>query len=114
MRVLLPLIALILVAPAAAFADEQRPTATVRYSDLDLRDDAGVRHLRNRVRYTAVALCEQSGFVRTGLVWSAAAHKCWREAIASAEPRVQLAVAEARGTRLASADSGSFAMLGGR
>jgi len=117
MRVILPLAALALVTAATAptfAAEETRPTATVRYGDLDLRTEAGVRHLRVRINGAALAVCEASGFYKAGPTWSPEARQCQRAAAKTAEPRLQLAVAQARGAQLASARTGSFAIVGGR
>jgi len=116
MRVILPLAAFALVAstiPVFA-ADEVRPTATVRYADLDLRTDVGVRRLRGRINDAALAVCIASGFYKAGVTWSPEARQCQRAAAKTAEPRLQLAVAEARGAQLASASSGAFAVVAGR
>lgn len=117
MRVILPIAVFALVAstvaPALA-ADEVRPTATVRYADLDLRTDAGVRRLRVRINDAAMVVCEASGFYKAGPTWSPEARQCQHAAAKTAEPRLQLAVAEARGAQLASANVGSFAVIGGR
>jgi len=117
MRVMLPLVALALVAPTAvhAFAaDEARPTAMVGYGDLDLRTSAGVRRLRVRINSAAFAICVPSGFHESGNPWSLEARQCRREAVKSAQPRLQLAIAEARGSQLASADSAAIPVVGAR
>ena len=112
MRMILPLaLALLLPVPAVA-ADETPPTSKVRYRDLDLRSETDVRRLRSRVREAAISVCAQSGFTRTGMLWPANARHCQDDAVATAEPRVQIAVAEARGTRLASVDMGEFTVGG--
>src|SRR5947207_6173138 len=98
MRVVPSLFALALaaaaVAPALA-ADEVRPTTTVRYGDLDLRTEVGVRHLRVRINDAALAVCIASGFYKAGPTWSPEARQCQRDAAKTAEPRLQLAVARA-------------------
>jgi UrcA family protein len=117
MRVIPPLVALMLVAStvAPAFAaDEARPTATVRYGDLDLRSEAGVRNLRVRINDAALAVCVASGFYKAGPTWSPEARQCQHDAAKTAEPRLQLAVAEARGAQLASTRSETLAVVGGR
>jgi UrcA family protein len=91
-----------------AVAAETPPTVTVRYGDLDLRSDSGVQKLHARVRDAAKAVCEQSGFRKTSSLWSAEARKCQKEAAATADARVQLAVANARRTRVADAGASEF------
>jgi len=117
MRVIPSLCALSLAATAVApafAADEAPPTATVRYGDLDLRTEAGVRRLRVRINGAALAVCVASGFYRAGVTWSSAARQCQHDAVKTAEPRLQLAVARARGAELASVDTGAFSVIGGR
>jgi UrcA family protein len=102
-------VALALMLPAPAIAtDDGAPSVTVRYSDLDLRTEAGVHKLHLRVHDAAVQVCAASGFYKDGFVWSNEARKCQRDADAAAEPRLDLAVARARGVQVASADTGEF------
>jgi UrcA family protein len=102
-------LALLLPVPAIA-ADEGAPTVMVRYHDLDLRTEDGVRKLHVRVHEAAVEVCAESGFVKDGFIWSMGARKCQHDADAAAEPRLELAVARARGVQVASADTGEFAI----
>lgn len=114
MRVALPVAALMLVCSSAAVAEDARPVEHVEYRDLDLRTDKGVKRLRARVRYAAIAVCERNGYFRIGPSWEPGATECHLDAMASAEPRLQLAVSTAREARLASVDVGSFGVGRGR
>jgi UrcA family protein len=66
------------------------PTARVIYADLNLHSDAGRQALEFRVRRAADSLCFEGG--RTDLVRSTIEHDCYRKAIASAQPQIDVAV----------------------
>jgi UrcA family protein len=116
MRKFLSAALLLSLLPAAALAEtwpsDTPPTAKVQYRDLDLRTEKGERRLRTRVREAAIAVCAEGGYRQTGLLWTPSARKCQDAAIATAETRVELAVAHARDTRLASVDPGEFSVAG--
>jgi UrcA family protein len=105
--------ALGLLLTSAAVSAETPPTVTVRYGDLDLRSDSGVQKLHARVRIAARAVCEQSGFRKTSSLWSAEARNCQKDAAATAEARMQLAVANARSTRVANVGASEFTVGSG-
>jgi len=79
-------------AQAADLAAAPPPTAHVRYADLNLRSEEGLRRLQARVRTAAERLCPGSratalGERREGLV-------CRDAAIAGAAPQVRRAIAD--------------------
>jgi UrcA family protein len=67
--------------PCAA-GDESRPTARVRYDDLDLTSDAGTQALLHRLSSAARHVCDEHG-VRE-LARLEHAEQCYREALANA------------------------------
>ena len=66
------------------------PTARVSYADLNLHSDAGRQALEFRVRRAADSLCFEGS--KTDLARSTVEHDCYRKAIASAQPQIDVAV----------------------
>jgi UrcA family protein len=73
-----------------------RISQTVQFADLDLCTGTGARALRERVRATAANICAQLGTTFRGLPSDAS---CYRDALANAQPKVDFAIGNARGTR---------------
>jgi len=95
----LALAAALVSAPAfAAPAASDSMSKAVRFGDLDLSTDAGAARLHARVRYAAQAVCGGSVDQRD-LTRVRAVEACRQVAMASAEPQVQTALADARGGR---------------
>jgi UrcA family protein len=92
-----------------AQAETVERTTFVRYGDLDLRRSADVTTLERRVRRAAIAVCAGNG--TRDMTMLAAEGRCRKIALSNAMPRVELAVAGARGGKaLARAATGmSFA-----
>ena len=82
-----------LVIPTAGFAAE-KTSARVSYADLNLATDSGKTRLAHRVSYAADQLCGVGKWKDMGLVDEAAA--CSDDAVASAQPAVDAAIAAAR------------------
>jgi UrcA family protein len=70
---------------------EARPTALVRYGDLDLGREAGVAALHARIYRAATGLCMDSGSQVMG--WRLAGTTCRSSAIAGARDQVEAAIA---------------------
>lgn len=92
-------------APAAYAMDETiveanmvRPVAHVKYGDLNLATDAGVKTLHSRVRRAAHAMCFEGG--RQDLRRDLLSMECRNGAIASAAPQITAAINNA-GTQVA-------------
>jgi UrcA family protein len=72
-----------LLAPHATYADDQRPTAAVRYGDLNLDTRAGVDTLFRRIQVAAQEVCQE--YEPRGTFAASAAHQlCMRNAISDA------------------------------
>lgn len=91
--------------PAAYAMDETvveantvRPVAHVKYADLDLATDAGVKTLHGRVRRAATKMCLESG--RQDLRREMEGMSCRNAAITSAAPQITAAINNA-GTQVA-------------
>lgn len=82
-----------LVVPTAGFAAETT-SARVSYADLNLATNKGKSALVHRVAYTADQLCGVGKWKNLGL--SAEASACSDDAVASAQPAVEAAIAAAR------------------
>jgi UrcA family protein len=91
---------LVLAAGSAAAAGPQVRTAAVRYGDLNLASDAGVRTLYTRLRAAAGNVCgpRDNRYMPLQLAWE----KCRDEALATA-------IAEFGNTRLAALHRSSSA-----
>lgn len=95
--------ALAFAAPAPAQMMEKFSTE-VRYSDLNLTTSAGVAQLQRRISNAARRSCGGSVDSRDVKAFQAA-EKCRRAVIASAVPKVDLAVAKARAGQALAANS---------
>ena len=82
-----------LVVPTAGFAAE-KTSARVSYADLNLASEHGKFALVHRVSYAADQLCGVGKWKKLGLTEQAAA--CSDDAVASAQPAVEAAIAAAR------------------
>jgi UrcA family protein len=82
-----------LVVPTVSMAAETT-SARVSYADLNLATDQGRSALVHRVAYTADQLCGVGRWKNLGLTAEAAA--CSDDAVASAQPAVDAAIAAAR------------------
>ncbi len=78
--------------PAFAAGDTQ--SRTISYADLDLKSDAGVARLNQRVRVALGEVCGDAG--TRDLAARAHALACRRTAMETVRPNVELAVANAR------------------
>ena len=67
----------------------------VRFDDLDLSTDSGARHLRNRIEYTARALCTRLDVAYP--VATSDSPPCYQSAVAGAMVQADRAIADARG-----------------
>ena len=91
---------LAIAAVPASAAEGVQFASDVRYGDLNLSSDAGVAQLQRRVASAARKVCGNAD--GRDIEASQAAAACRREAISSAAPKVELAVANARnGQKLA-------------
>jgi len=91
-------------APAFAAPAADGMSRTVRFGDLDLSTDAGAAALHSRIEYAATAVCG-GGADQRDLTQVRVVNACREVAMASAEPQVQLALANARnGRQLAAND----------
>lgn len=86
--------ALISAVPAAAGTVEQ-VSSEVRYGDLDLKSEAGVAQLKQRIRTAARKVCGGQVELRD-IRARQAADRCLAAALAGAAPKIELAVANAR------------------
>jgi UrcA family protein len=86
------------IAQAPVVVDGGMPRAVVSYADLDLTSPAGQAKLRSRVKSAAAQLCLSYGNVP--LIEQRARARCFDQAIATAEPQIAEASADA-GVRLA-------------
>ncbi|MBL8646197.1 MAG: UrcA family protein [Sphingosinicella sp.] len=98
--------------PAAYAMDETiveantvRPVAHVKYGDLNLASDAGVKTLHGRVRRAANAMCFEGG--RQDMRRDALSMECRNSAIASAAPQITAAINNA-GTQVAANAGGAI------
>ncbi|WBX82994.1 UrcA family protein [Sphingosinicella microcystinivorans] len=80
-------------------ANTARPVAYVKYGDLNLATDAGVKTLHDRVRRAATAMCVERGI--RDLRREMAGIACRNAAISSAAPQITAAINNA-GTQVAS------------
>jgi UrcA family protein len=90
--------AIALSTPVACFAENDQPrSVAVRVDDLNLASDSGKAALTARVEQAAAKLC---GTVaqQHGLIEREQAQTCRSEALASAEPQMQKAIASATAT----------------
>jgi UrcA family protein len=72
--------------PSSAVAAESAPQVTVRYDDLNLSSEAGIKALTQRIRYAAKIVCSELG---TREIQDVTEHdKCVRDATDSALTRV--------------------------
>jgi UrcA family protein len=69
-------------------------TARVSYADLDLASKVGQQSLSNRIEFAADHLCGVGKW--KGLVLVDAANSCSNDAVSSAQPQYEAAVAAAR------------------
>ncbi len=93
-------------APASTAEPDAGRTATVRHADLDLASAAGVATLGRRVKLAVTTVCGRAD--PRDLTAQEQEKTCRAHALASAEPGVQLAIADARsGTRMAQNDRGA-------
>jgi UrcA family protein len=100
----LALVAALVSAPAFSAPAADGMSRSVRFGDLDLSTDAGAAALHARIQYAAQMVCggeiDQRDLPALG-----AARACRQIAMASAEPQVQMALADARdGRQLAAND----------
>jgi UrcA family protein len=72
-----------LLAPHATYADDQRPTAAVRYGDLNLDTPTGIDALYRRIQVAAQEVCKDYAPHGT-LAPSAAHHLCMSNAVSGA------------------------------
>lgn len=86
--------ALLPALPAAAGTVEH-VSSEVRYGDLDLKSEAGVAQLKQRIRAAARKVCGGQVELRD-IRARQAADRCLAAALAGANPKIQLAVANAR------------------
>jgi UrcA family protein len=86
-------VAATLVAPTVSSAADAT-TARVSYADLNLATNGGKSALVNRVSYAADRLCGVGKWKALGLADESAA--CSTDAVASAQPAVDAAIAAAR------------------
>ena len=84
-----------ILAPASALAAERAdaPSAHISFADLNLANPEGQTVLKGRVRRAAETMCIDNRV--SDLVRRAAARGCYKAAIASAEPQLERAFAEA-------------------
>ena len=82
-----------LVVPTVSFAAETT-SARVSYADLNLASDTGKSALVRRVSFAADQLCGVGKW--KGLAITAEAAACSTDAVASAQPAVEAAIAAAR------------------
>ncbi len=85
----------LLLVPTVADAQEFA-SARVSYADLDLASDAGQVSLARRISSAADQLCGVGTWRGLGLGLVAAGRDCSRDAVASAQPAYEAAVASAR------------------
>jgi UrcA family protein len=72
-------------------------SATVHFADLDLCTGSGARALRERVRAAAKDVCDQlAGAYPYPMQGSPS---CYHDAMANAQPKVDFAIGDVRGTR---------------
>ena len=97
-------------AGSASAADvSQTQSVEVRHGDLDLTSAAGVARLDRRIKAAAARAC--GSYDERDLRMAAEARACRSETIAQARPKVDLAIAQARGgNRLASAAPATIAV----
>lgn len=72
------------------------PTAIVRYGDLNLDAPAGIAALNERVHRAATRLCIEPGLQPAQ--WMGASLACHRDAVASARPQIDAAIASYAGS----------------
>lgn len=87
----------LLATAAAAMPDEQVPTLTVPYSDLDLTTDGGVNTLRSRLRVASRLVCGDLDIRRLDLAGPVEA--CRDQAVTHAMAQMEVRVAAARSGR---------------
>lgn len=88
--------------PETVVTGTNMPTAVVRYGDLNLDSPAGIAALNDRVHRAATRLCIEPGLQPAQ--WLGASLACHRDAVASARPQIDAAVASYAGSgQLASA-----------
>lgn len=100
----LALSAALVVAPAFAAPAADGMSTTVRFADLDLASDAGAAALHARIANAARAVCGGDADLRD-LTAFRAVQACRTVAMASAEPQMQLALANARSGRQLAANT---------
>jgi UrcA family protein len=74
-----------------------RISQTVHFADLDLCTGTGARALRAKVRETAAGICDQLATIHPHGLPSDTS--CYRDSLANAQPKVDFAIGNARGTR---------------
>lgn len=86
-----------LASTASAAGDEAVQTAKVSYADLDLASPYGANSLQSRIKVAAAGLCG-AGMARPVEIAEINASKaCMMDAVASAQPAFDQAIAAARG-----------------
>jgi UrcA family protein len=75
-----------LLPPSAQAADQDPPTKTVRFDDLNLKSSAGARALYRRIRLAAKQVCDLS--IEGDALMQAAAQTCRDKAIDDAVLRI--------------------------
>jgi UrcA family protein len=83
------------VTPSASFAQSHSRTAVVTYADLDLASEAGRSTLQRRISAAVREVCPQ--YLGTSLIERAHRIACTREARASAQAQLRLAIARRQG-----------------
>ena len=86
-------VAAVLVAPTVSQAAE-RQSVRVSYADLNLASDTGVNKLQRRITYAARLVCDTA--TPLDMKFERAVGECRTDAIASAQPAFDAAVAGAR------------------
>ncbi|SFS01192.1 UrcA family protein [Sphingomonas jatrophae] len=108
---LVPVALVAAAANAAPAADSEGVSRTVSYADLDLSSQKGAATLERRIRLAANSICGAGQ--RAPISMMAKANECRDAAIASAEPQVQIVLAQAaRGERYASASDAVITLAG--
>lgn len=110
MKTSLLLAAALAAALPAHAGGAQTRSVEVRYGDLDLASDAGVKELNSRVRRAAASICIDRG--TRGLALRNAQQKCFSAALSDASRKVELAVIEARSPMLAANREQGFRLHG--
>jgi UrcA family protein len=89
--------------PASAAPDDQAPSISVRYRDLDLASDAGTKALNRRIAQAAQRLYPDADARDLGML--AQIHSARTTAIANAEAQAETALAAARNSKAYAANT---------